>query len=303
MKLLVRLLLILIGLMLPAVAGAAPDGVTKRGGIVDADPALWVIRDADTTLYLFGTVHMLKPGLSWFDEGIARAFAASDELMLEILPLDDPAALAPLLMELAQDPGGRTMAKRLSAEDHAAYSARLTAMGASPADLDRFEPWFITMNLAVADYMRRGLSYQSGVERVLEGAAKSAGKSITALETAEQQMRMLDSVPDEEQVAALMSFVRDGDELLDQMDELIGHWAAGEAEAAGRLMNDGMADTPETARIILTERNRRWVDQLVERLDRPGTVFVAVGTGHLIGTDNVRALLEARGLTAEPVPY
>ncbi|MCA6325505.1 TraB/GumN family protein, partial [Phenylobacterium sp.] len=84
---------------------AAPALAAPR----DADPALWMVRDADTTIYLFGTVHFLPKDLSWFDEAVADAFNASDELRMELLPVDDPASLGPLIMKLAVDPNGRTM--------------------------------------------------------------------------------------------------------------------------------------------------------------------------------------------------
>ena len=295
------LLFALLCLSLPSTVAAGPEGETKREGRVDADPALWVFRDEDTTIYLFGTVHLLKPGFSWFDDGIAKAFDSSDELMMEILPFEDKAALGPVIMQLAQDPSGRTMAQRLSADDHAAYKKRLNEMGVATEQLESFEPWFVSMTVMVIDYLQRGFSMDSGAEKVLENAAKSASKTISAFETAEEQMRMLDSIPEAEQVAGLMAFVRNGEELMGRMDKLIAHWAAGEAEAAGKLLNAEMAQTPESARIILTDRNKRWAEQLIRRLDKPGTVFVAVGTGHLIGDDSVQSLLRARGIEVEQV--
>ena len=76
---------------------AAPALAAPR----DADPALWVVRDADTTIYLFGTVHFLPKDLAWFDDGVADAFNASDELRMELMPVEDPASLAPLILKLA----------------------------------------------------------------------------------------------------------------------------------------------------------------------------------------------------------
>ena len=268
-----------------------------------ADPALWVVRDADTTIYLFGTVHFLPADLSWFDEAVAKAFNASDELRMELLPADDPASLGPLIMKLAVDPNGRTMAQRLSPEDHAAYVRALTELGLPAGQLEPLEPWFIAVQAATVMYMKSGLDPKSGAEAVLTEAARKTGKTITAFETPEQQFAMLDSTPEAEQLAGVKDVIYRRAEGLALLGKMIDHWARGEADETGRLMNADMKDTPETARLLLTERNARWAADLKARMDRPGVVFVAVGAGHLAGDKNVRELLEREGLRVERIAY
>lgn len=269
----------------------------------DADPALWVMRDADTTVYLFGTVHFLPKDIAWFDEAVADAFAASDELRMELLPVDDPASLGPLVMKLAVDPKGRTMAQRLSPEDHAAYVKALQDLGLPAAQLEPLEPWFIGLQAVALMYAKAGYDPKSGAEEVLTQAARKAGKTITAFETPEQQFTMLDSTPEAEQLIGVRDLASGQDEALKMFSTLIGHWARGEAEEAGRLMNEEMKETPETARILLTDRNARWAADLKARMDRPGVVFVAVGAGHLTGKDSVQDLLAREGLKVERILY
>jgi hypothetical protein len=150
---------------------AAPAVATTR----DADPALWVVRDADTTVYLFGTVHFLPKDLAWFDDAVADAFKASDELRMELLPVDNPASLAPLIMRLAVDPNGRTMSQRLSPEDHAAYVKALTEIGLPASQLEPLEPWFIGVQAVSRMYVKAGYEPKSGAEEVLTQAARKAG--------------------------------------------------------------------------------------------------------------------------------
>ena len=269
----------------------------------DADPALWVMRDADTTVYLFGTVHFLPKDLAWFDEAVADAFAASDELRMEILPVDDPASLGPLIMKLAVDPKGRTMAQRMSPEDHAAYVKAMKDLGLPAAQLEPLEPWFISVQAVSLMYAKAGYDPKSGAEEVLTQAARKAGKAITAFETPEQQFAMLDSTPEAEQLIGVRDLAYGRDEGLKMISTLIEHWARGEAEEAGRLMNEEMKETPETARILLTDRNARWAADLKARMDRPGVVFVAVGAGHLTGKDSVQDLLAREGLKVERILY
>jgi uncharacterized protein YbaP (TraB family) len=296
----------LLSLGLAGAAQAGTDTKTARApanAVVDADPALWVIRDKDTTIYLFGTVHLLKPGLGWFDEAIADAFRASDELKLEILPTEDEAAMAPLVMELARDPKGRTMRDRLTPAQHAAYTDRMRKLGVPPEGLEGFEPWFVMMVATVVDYVKRGHMPDSGSEKVLENAAKAAGKPITAFETAEEQIRILDSMPEDEQLAGLVEWVGREEEAIAAWEELVKAWAAGDPDKAGELMNREMAGSPKSAKLLLEDRNRRWVATLEERMQKPGTVFVAVGAGHLMGDKSVQSLLKARGIEAKRIAY
>ena len=278
---------------------AAPAVATTR----DADPALWVVRDADTTVYLFGTVHFLPKDLAWFDDAVADAFKASDELRMELLPVDNPASLAPLIMRLAVDPNGRTMSQRLSPEDHAAYVKALTEIGLPASQLEPLEPWFIGVQAVSLMYVKAGYEPKSGAEEVLTQAARKAGKTITAFETPEQQFAMLDSTPEAEQLIGIRDLANGQEEAMKMFSTLLGHWARGEAEETGRLMNEEMKETPETARILLTDRNARWAADLKARMERPGIVFVAVGAGHLTGKDSVQDLLARDGLKVERVLY
>ena len=270
---------------------------------VDADPALWVMRDADTTIYLFGTVHLLPKNLSWFDEGIADAFKASDELKLELLPVDNPASLGPLVMKYAMDPNGRTMAQRLSKEDHASYVKALSEIGLPADQLEPFEPWFIGLQAVALMYAKAGYDPTSGGEQILTAAARKAGKTITAFETPEQQFAMLDATPEAEQLVGVRDLTKRREEALLVISKMIEQWARGDAEGTGRLMNEEMKQTPETARILLTERNVRWAAELKDRLSRPGVVFVAVGAGHLTGDNSVQNLLTKHGIKVERVRY
>jgi len=289
----------LLGLGLLAAAVLAPARAMAR----DADPALWVVRDANTTLYLFGTAHLLPKDLAWFDEAVATAFQASDELTLELLPIDDPAAVAPLVLRFAVDPAGRTMAQRLSPGEHAAYGQALERLGLPAAALEPMEPWFIAMTLSALQYVKAGLDPQSGAESVLARAARQAGKRITAFETPEQQFAILDATPEAEQLTGLRQIIQRPDAMQQFTTRIVAAWAAGDADETGRLRNEAMKDTPVSARLLLRDRNGRWAQQLLQRMARPGVVFVAVGAGHLTGPDSVQEILRKAGLTVERIRY
>ncbi|HMO76424.1 MAG TPA: TraB/GumN family protein [Sphingopyxis sp.] len=269
----------------------------------DARPALWVAKDEDTTVYLFGTVHVLKPGLGWFDEAVKDAFDASDELVLEVVLPENEAEAAQVMIPLALDRSGKTIPSRLSADELTAYQAAVTELGLPAQAFDSFKPWFVAVSLYMLPLAKHGYDPNQGVEKQITGFAKAADKPISGFETLEEQLGFFDTLPDEAQVAYLNAVVRDLDQVGPVLDRLVAEWAKGDPVALAALMNESMEATPELAKVLLYDRNERWADRLKERMDRPGTVFVAVGAGHLAGEKSVQDYLKDRGITVTRVDY
>lgn len=260
-------------------------------------PALWVVRDADTTIYLFGTFHMLKPGASWFDGAIRKAFEASDILVTEIKQPDNPIALGPATIALATDPDGPPLSQKLPETARAPYRAFVAAQGLRPQSLEQYEPWYVASALATARYRKLGLDPKSGAERVLV-AALSLTQKQEALETPEAQLAMLDSVPEAEQIDALAQLVTSKGDPVAATDKMLGLWLKGDVDALAASKNGALYKLPGMARIMLFERNKRWAAWIKQRMERPGTVFVAVGAGHLAGQNSVQHYLSSdQGLT------
>lgn len=280
-------------------SSGAPPSVAAR----DADPALWVLRDADTTIYLFGTIHVLQPGLSWFDEAVATAFESAEELRTEVVMPDDPATLVPVMLSFAVAANGPTLREQLTPAQREIYVAGLQRRGLAPEPLDRFEPWFVGLQVSLSTLLALGMNPEHGVEEVLRAAAKSRGMRTSAFETVEEQMEFIRSTPRAEQIASMLETLGDDARATQELRDLVDSWAEGQPERTGELINDSMRDMPVTARLLLTDRNRRWARSLKERMAEPGTVFVAVGAGHLAGRDSVQDFLAGYGLHAERVSY
>ncbi|WP_447755167.1 TraB/GumN family protein [Sphingopyxis fribergensis] len=282
---------------------AAKAPATASAAVTDADPALWVVKDDDTTIYLFGTVHVLKPGLGWFDEAVKDAFDKSDQLMLEVVLPEDQAEMVNTMMPLAIDQSGKTLSSRLDPEQLKAYQAALTSLGIAPAQFDVFEPWFPAITLSVLPLTKLGYDPEQGAEKLLTGFAKRSNKPVAGLETLTEQLGFFDTLPETQQVAFLNAVVRDLDKLGPLLDKMVALWAKGDSDGLAAAMNESMLATPELTKTLLWDRNARWADQLKARMDKPGTVFVAVGAGHLAGEHSVQDYLKERGLTAKRVEY
>ncbi|HEX8194320.1 MAG TPA: TraB/GumN family protein [Allosphingosinicella sp.] len=280
----------------PAAAPAAPAAPRP-----DADPALWVLRDADTTIYLFGTFHLLDGRRDWFNDEVRTAFDRSDELVLEILLPENQADMEPIMTRYAAPADGRTLSQRLPAALHARLAAALDGVGLPAAAFERTDPWFPSMMLAVLGARRIGITGEHGAEGTLSAAARARGMRIGTVERIEDQLGAFDGMSEAGQIAQLEQTIAAMDRLGETFGPMTDAWSAGDAERLYTLMNSQAAQSPELHRAIFVERNARWTNWIRERMSRPGTVFMAVGVGHLAGRDSVQAMLARHGLRAARV--
>lgn len=260
---------------------------TAAPATTDADPALWVVKDADTTVYLFGTVHVLKPGLSWFDEAVKKAFDKSDALVLEMV-MPDPAAMQALVMQKGMDASGTPLSQKIPEARRDAYAKAVAELGAPAAVMDRLKPWLAATEFSIAPLGKLGYSPANGPEMVLTAAARAANKPIIGLETPEQQFGYLDGLSETAQIAFLDSALDDMPKLGEQMGKMVADWSKGDPDALAGILNEDLDGQPELKKTLLTDRNARWATWIHERMKQPGTVFVAVGAGHLAGRGSVQ---------------
>lgn len=260
-----------------------------------AGPALWMVADEDTTIYLFGTVHALPEDVDWLDERITTAFDASDELVTEV-DLTEPGAMAQELVTSALLPEGQTLRSLLTPEQTEIYETALQRINVPPAMFDPFEPWYAGLIISTAPLFQQGYSQDSGVEFVLDKRAGTT-KSKDELESIAYQLSLFDSLPMESQLKFLMDAAEDVDRIKPMLDAMVAEWLDGDAEGLASLMNDGLTD-PLLADQLLYERNRNWAKWIDNRMKAPGTVFLAVGAGHLAGEGSVQEELARMGIEA-----
>lgn len=275
-------------------------GAVKANGRINGDPALWVVKDADTTVYLFGTVHVLKNDTDWFDDQVRRAHDASSELVLEMIQ-PEGAVAQEIIMAKATDPDGPPLSAKLTPAASAKYRAAMQRIGVPVAAFETLEPWMVSSQLGLIPLMKIGYSPEYAAEAVLTRAATAAGKRVTGLETFEQQIGFFDGLPEAVQLRYLASVVDELPSIEPEIAKLVSAWARGDADGLGAIINEGLRDIPEIGAVLLTQRNARWAQWVDDRLDRPGTSFVAVGAGHLAGNDSVQAYLAQRGIKATRV--
>ena len=263
-------------------------------------PAMWKVADEDTTIYLFGTVHLLPKDVEWFSGDIENALASADTLVTEIVDTDlnDP-AMQQKTMALGLYTDGTSLRSVMDNEERATYEAALGSLGLPPGAFDQFEPWLAGLTLSVLPLMQAGYQAESGVEKVIE-AKFGPDRTREGLETVDYQLGVFDGLPEDTQLEFLISSAEYSQKLVPMMNEMVGEWLDGDADGLAVLMNEGLKDEA-LAEALLYQRNRNWVDWIDTRLDTPGTVFVAVGAGHLAGKGSVQDYLTQRGITVTRV--
>lgn len=259
-------------------------------------PALWVVRDADTTIYLFGTIHLLRPETNWRTQAVNDALAATGELWIEAEE-PSPAALQVLIAELGVDLA-HPLSSRLTGEEQTRLSSITTDLGMPANGLDPMRPWLASLVLSVVPAMKAGFDPANGVDKAVRTVAIARGIPVRTFETAEEQIRYLAGIPDETQ----MRMLRDGMEDIAAgpaiVERIATAWATGDLKVMEAMLVDELkTDSADLYKALIVDRNRRWAEQIEHLLDTPGVSFVAVGAGHLVGPDRLQSLLAGEGVS------
>jgi uncharacterized protein YbaP (TraB family) len=266
-------------LVAAALAAATPGAVTPAPA-ANADPAIFVVHDADTTVYIFGTFHALDGRAEWFNDQVKDAFEKSNELVLETLIPEGPPKPGAML-----SPAARQQFRSLSVTPSASFLA--------------------TTRMAINAGRSQGMQVGNGADMVLRHAAEKEGKPVEGLETLESQIEMFSRMPPpsaaEPQPGAPVVQASPMVSLSHSMAEMQSAWKRGDQSVFVRMLGQLEHNSPDTYRVMFTERNARWADLIAMRMQAPGTVFVAVGAGHLAGKDSLLVRLAEKGIESSRV--
>lgn len=284
-----------------AAAGLASVLALSFAGSALAEPALWAIKDHDSTIYLFGTIHVLKPDTAWRSAKIDKALTSSGDLTLEIVGADDMAVMQPLILKYGIDQA-HPLSSKIAADKYQHATEVAQAGGVPPQALNMMRPWLAAVSLSMLPVIKAGYDPKSGVEFVLANEIKAAGKAQKAFETPEQQIRFFADLPAKTEADFLNSTLDEIDEGVGKIDKMVAAWAAGDTAALeAQFISEMRGQYPELYDLLITQRNQDWAQQLKIKLAGSGVSFVAVGSGHLVGPDSVQAQLAKLGIKAERV--
>lgn len=262
-------------------------------------PRFYRLSDEDTTIYVLGTMHILDPHSDWLTDEIQDAFDVSQALILELRPAEMESDVTERLVgRYGKLPEGKTLADVLPARDYARLKAYFRPYGVDEEVYEEFQPWVIAGLLTGIIAQFEGLTRDKGVENVLILQAANRGMRIYGLEDAETQVRALSSLSDADQVKGLARVLEDLGDLDEKVMDLMVAWETGDNATLHRYMQEEIALFPDYNEAILYARNRDWAEKLNQVLNQnAGTYFLAVGAAHLIGEENLLALMRGRGFS------
>ena len=266
-------------------------------------PAMWTLSDDDTTIHIFGTVHLLRPELEWRSDAFDQALSSADRVVFEVDMKSEAAQRAMMTDFMARGmyQDGRTLKEVLDADDEAVIAAAFDSLGVPLDAMNTFEPWMASINLGVMQLVNDGYDPSSGVETVIETEAVEAGKSFAFLESISAQADAFDLLSEDEQISILYETALLLEESPRMLDLLVDEWADGDIEGIAALVAnpDGYGFSDAAYQSVLVKRNQAWVPEIEAMLDEPGTVFIAAGAGHFAGPDSVIKMLRDNGYTVE----
>lgn len=254
---------------------------------------MWLVEDDDTRIYMLGTMHALPRGTEWDAGKVASAIAAADELVMELSP-DELATAGDMFQKLAPRDTPLAIEARISGRALARYRA-LEASGSTFGG-EKFDDWAVMILMGQRIAQQAELSPADGVETGLTAQFKAAGKPIGGLETAQAQLMLFETLDAATQSILLTRAAEGSSDAVKNVGVLTAAWGRGDIAALDKVINEDVDAVPAARKAILTDRNRRWSVWVKRRMDQPGTILMAVGAGHLVGTDGVPAMLEAKGL-------
>jgi len=264
-----------------------------------AQPPIWVVHGPHATVVLFGSVHLLAPGLDWEPMALKDALAKADDLWFEI-PINPAEALSAQQYAIKRGllPEGQTLSAELTPADRDRLANAAKICGLPLSLLDRLRPWYADLALSVASTKLADAGGDNGVEQILSAANPTIKRQ--AFETVSQQIGFLADVSEKDQIDSLretMGEVKDGPAFYKRM---VDAWLSGDTKA---IVKEALApmikEAPGEYRALLVDRNKRWIAPIEQRLAGQGEAVMVVGAGHLVGPDSVVALLRRDGFRVD----
>lgn len=265
-----------------------------------AQSAVWKVTRGGQTLYLGGTIHVLRESDFPLPAEFDAAFAASRRLVFETdLGRTRSGEMQLTIAEHGLFSDGRTLDRVLAPSVWQAAQRHATRLGLPTESLRQMKPWLFAVTVTLLELQQLGIASE-GVDLHYFNAASAAGKPTGELETFERHLEYIVNFGAGLDNEIVRKSLEDLDELPRIIAPLLAAWRAGDlAKLEDLLLREAREKFPATFRKLLTERNLAWLPQLERMLQSPEVEFVLVGAGHLSGREGLLTLLRSRGCRVE----
>ena len=265
----------------------------------DSDHALtlWRSQGTSNSIYLLGSVHLLREEDHPLHSAIDAAYEDADVVVME-LDMDDldPAKAQAAFRRAGVLTDGTTLRDLMGEEPYAQAEKAAAAVDVPLDMLAQSEPWLAAITVELMALYRIGFNPLYGVEMTITNRATSDGKPIEGLETVDEQLAFLDGLPLEAQREMLLQTLTGSAALPESIDGTIEAWHHGDVQALERDLLSAIREQPELHAALLVDRNRRWAEAIAGWIGDDRDYLVVVGALHLVGDEGVPALLEEKGI-------
>lgn len=265
-----------------------------------ARTSLWQVSSGPHTLYLLGSLHVLKKDSYPLPPVMEKAYAESEVLVFEtdIDRMESPAIRRKIITYGSQAPGHR-LDTQLSPETRERLREKIKALGLPEETFQNLKPWFCALTLTVMELEKLGFLPQYGLDLHFYRKAKADGKDTVFLESPDFQLSLFFSQSRTDQEDFLNQTLTDLELVTRLADDMENAWQKGEAEELQAMIAKSFANYPGQYARLITDRNRNWIPLLEKVLKSHRSGLAVVGAGHLIGPDSVVEMLRRKGYSIE----
>lgn len=263
-------------------------------------PPLWQLKGRNNSVYLLGSVHVLRDDTQPLAPSILSAYKDADILYMEVDVDDlDPVEIQQFMLSNGTLPPGQSLANLLGAARYSKAQSEAEKLGLDLDVMAQLEPWVVALSAVQAQVLRLGLDPEAGIERRLARDAARDQKEIRGLETVADQLGVFDRLPLDRQEDFLLMSLEEALDLPTTIDDMIGAWSRGDIDRLAAMLTEEFKEFPELYQPLVVARNRNWTEQIVELLDDDTDYLVVVGALHLAGKDSVIGMLREQGHRAQ----
>src|SRR5580698_1859276 len=283
------------------VLGLALSCVTLSASVRADGPlhALWELHGKHNTVYLMGSIHVLRPSDYPLAPAMLKAYGDAKALFMEIdlSEIDSPRMQIELLAS-ARLPEGKTLPSIMGKQRYERAGALAREVGVDISIFDAFAPWFVAEAISQLQLQQLGFQPKAGVEMFFLDKARADGKSVAGLETIHDQIALFDALSMDSQADYLISSLEEAHDLPKEVGAMVRAWAAGNTQWFADQLKAEIGRDPALYQSVLVARNRKWVPKIEALLNDDRNYLVIVGTGHLVGQGSVIDLLKKDGIEA-----
>jgi uncharacterized protein YbaP (TraB family) len=280
--------LILLGLLLCVTVRA--DGALH---------SLWELHGKHNTVYLLGSIHVLRPNDYPLAPVVLDAYTHAGSLLMEVnLDEINSEQVQAEMLASATLSDGKTLPDVLGKQRYERAAALAHEIGVELSSFDQFAPWFAAEAISELQLTQLGFQPENGVEMYFMDRARSDGKSVDGLETVHDQISVFQNMSLDAQAEYLLSSLEQAHDLPKEVDSMVRAWQRGDTRWFESELQSDLGHDSDLYQSVLLARNRKWVPKIEALLNSDKNYLVIVGTGHLAGQGSVVDLLKKDGIVA-----